>query len=119
MTLSPAGTPEAWLGTTSWIIAVRATSDDVGLLASHPMKPEDGCDATLFCAAASVVIAPQSRITGSNGMNSLFIITFLSFESPSGAKSKIHKCLHGSKLAGRTAVCPDGDLRRPVLRIGN
>jgi hypothetical protein len=52
--------------------------ETIEMRASHPIKPEDGYDGTLFCAAASVVSAPQSRITGSNEMNSVFVITFLS-----------------------------------------
>jgi hypothetical protein len=64
-----------------------------------------------------MISPPQSRIAGSNEMNSFFIITFLSFESPFGAK--IHKCLHESKPAGRAVASPQGDLGKPVLRIGN
>jgi hypothetical protein len=96
-------------------------SDDFGLLVSHPIKPVDGCDVTLLCAVASIISPLQSKIAGSNEMSSFFIITFLSFESPFGAKSKIleTQCLHGSTPAGRAVVGPQGDLRKPVLRIGN
>ncbi len=72
--------PEAWFGTTSWIIAVIATSEDFDLLTSQPIKPADGGDRVLFCAVASMVSAAHSRITGNNEMYSVFIINFLSLK---------------------------------------
>ena len=58
-----------------------ATSDDFGLLVSHPIKLVAGCDVTLLCAVASMVSPPQSKIAGSNEMNSFFIIPFLSLKA--------------------------------------